>query len=282
LGDPVSAVPYSRSIFVGPDFSKTYGLRFISGGPFISGMNEEEVVIINESAVQAFGFDSPADAVDQQLVIGDQQRTIVGVVANFNWHSLKESHVPYVIGLTNMTMTPYISIRMNTSDMAMSLSQIESKFHSFYPDLPFDYFFAQEAFNNQYQAEVQFGKIFLSFSSLAIIIACVGLFALVSFSATLRVKEISVRKILGADVGQLALLLSGEYAVLISIATIIAIPIIWYSGVSWLGNYATRIPMGLDLFVIPLLIVTVLAGMTVGQKIYATAQSNPVNSLKKD
>ena len=281
-GQPESATPYTRSIFAGLGFSKTYGLKFIAGSAFREDMQEEEVVIINKSAVQAFGFDSPENAIQQKLVIGDQQKTIVGVVENFHWHSLKEDYAPYVIGLTNVGTNPYISVRMNMTDIAASLAQIESTFRSFFPDQPFDYFFADDAFNRQYQSEVQFGKIFFSFAALAIFIACAGLFALVSFSATLKVKEIGIRKVLGANVRHLIWLLSKEYLVLIFLAILVAIPAIWYWGSLWLSNYATRIQMGVDLFIIPLMVLIVIGALTVSRKTYTASQANPVDSLRKE
>lgn len=280
-GQPESATPYTRSIFAGMGFSETYGLKFLAGSPFNEDM-KEEVVIINESAVHAFGFDSPENAIQQSLVLGDRQRTVVGVVENFNWHSLKEPHVPYVISLTNVRQNPYISLKMSMSDIAGSLAQVESKFRAFYPDQPFEYFFADDAFNRQYQSEMQFGKIFFSFAALAIFIACTGLFALVSFSTTLRVKEIGIRKVLGADVRHLVLLLSKEYAALIFLAILVAIPMIWYWGSLWLSNYATRIHVGVDLFVTPALILIIIAALTVSQKTFTTAQANPVDSLRKE
>lgn len=278
---PASAIPYSRSIFANRDFLDTYGLKIISGATF-NGDAKVEQVIINQAAIKAFGFESPEDAINQTLMIGDNQRVIVGVVEDFDWHSLKEHEVPYVIDRTDVTMTPYFSIRIITSDFAGTLAQIESKFHSFYPGQPFEYFFADESFNRQYQSEVQFGKVFFSFSSLAIIIACVGLFALVSFSANLRIKEISIRKILGAEVRSLAMLLSGEYAMLISVAMLVAAPVIWYWSDVWLSGYATQVPIGVDLFVIPLIIVIAIATLTVGGKIYTTVQQNPVDCLRKE
>jgi putative ABC transport system permease protein len=282
LGQPESATPYTRSIFAGLGFSETYGLKFITGTPFTEDMREEEVVIINESALHAFGFASPENAIQQKLVTGNKQRTIVGVVENFNWHSLKEPHVPYVISLTNVRQNPYLSIKMSMSDITESLAQVESTFRSFYADQPFEYFFADDTFNRQYQSEVQFGKIFFSFAALAIFIACAGLFALVSFSATLRVKEIGIRKVLGADVRHLILLLSREYIVLISLAILIAIPMVWYWGSLWLSNYATRIHISIDLFVIPVMILITIAALTVSQKTFTTARANPVDSLRKE
>lgn len=282
FGQTENNIPYTRSIFAGLGFSETYGLKFMAGSPFTEDMQEDEVVIINASAIHAFGFDSPENAIQQKLVIGNEERTIIGVVENFNWHSLKEPHVPYVIGLTDVRQNPYLSVRMSTSDITRSLVQVESTFRSFYPDQPFEYFFADDAFNRQYQSEVQFGKVFFSFAALAIFIACAGLFALVSFSATLRVKEIGIRKVLGADVRHLVLLLSREYIIPISLATLIALPAIWYWGSLWLSNYATRIQIGVDLFVIPVIILVVIAGLTVSQKTLTTARGNPVDSLRKE
>ena len=282
FGQSENDIPYTRSIFAGLGFSETYGLKFIAGSSFTEDMKEEEVVIINASALHAFGFDSPENAIQQKLVIGNEQKTIVGVVDNFNWHSLKEPHVPYVIGLTDVRQNPYLSVKVSMSDITESLAQVESTFRSFYPDQPFEYFFADDTFNRQYQSEIQFGKIFFSFATLAILIACVGLFALVSFSATLRVKEIGIRKVLGADVRHLVLLLSREYLVPISLATLVAIPAIWYWGGLWLSNYATRIHIGVDLFIIPVLILIVISTLTVSQKTYTTARANPVDSLKKE
>jgi putative ABC transport system permease protein len=282
LGQPEGATPYTRSIFAGEGFSETYGLKFIAGGPFTEDMKEEAVLLINESAIEVFGFESAERAIQQKLVIGDQQRTIVGVVENFDWHSRKEPHLPYVISLTNERQAPYISVRMNTRDIAESLAQVKSAFNSSYPDQPFDYFFADDAFNRQYQSEIQFGKVFFSFSSLAILIACAGLFALVSFSATARIKEIGIRKVLGADIRQLVALLSREYIVLISLAALVAFPMIWYWGSLWLSNYATRIHIGIDLFVIPVMILIIIAGLTVSHKTVAAALANPVDSLRTE
>jgi putative ABC transport system permease protein len=281
-GQPESATPYTRSIFAGLGFSKTYGLKIIAGSPFTEDMQEEEVVIINESAIHAFGFDSPENAIQQKLVIGNRQRTIVGVVKNFHWHSLKESHLPYVIGLTNVRLNPYISVRMNMSDIGRSLAQVESKFRSFYPDQPFEYFFAGEAFNRQYQSEVQFGKIFFSFAALAIFIACIGLFALVSYSATLKIKEIGIRKVMGASTSSLMIMLSREYFILLLIANVLAIPAILYGGSNWLDSYAFRTDMGMGLFLIPGLILIVISLLTVSYRTYVTARVNPVESLRSE
>jgi putative ABC transport system permease protein len=171
---------------------------------------------------------------------------------------------------------------MNTTNIHDQLAHIEAAFRSFYPDQPFDYFFANDAFNRQYQSEVQFGKIFFSFTTLAVLIACIGLFALASYSTALRVKEFGIRKVLGASTTNLMLLLSREYFVLISIAVILSVPAIFYWANLWLGNYALRIDIGMDLFLIPALILIFVSLLTISHRTYSTAKTNPTESLRKD
>jgi putative ABC transport system permease protein len=276
-----NSTPYTRSISAGLYFPETYGLKFIAGNTFTED-GQEGKAIINEASLRAFGFKSPENAIHQKLFIGDKQITIVGVVENFDWHSVKESHTPYVIELSDLRSHPYISVRMNTTNIPEQLAHLEAAFHSFFPDQPFDYFFADEAFNRQYQSEVQFGKIFSSFTTLAVFIACIGLFALASYSATLRVKEFGIRKILGASTGNLMMLLSREYLALISISIILSIPAILYLAKIWLENYALRIDIGIDLFIIPALILVFVSFLTVSHRTYSTAKTNPAESLRKE
>jgi putative ABC transport system permease protein len=276
---PGNSAPYTRSISASLYFPETYGLKFIAGNTFTED-GQEGKAIINEASLRAFGFASPQNAIQQKLLIGDKQVTIVGVVENFDWHSLKELHTPYVIELSDLRSHPYISVRMNMANIPEQIAHIEATFHSFFPDQPFDYYFADDAFNRQYQSEVQFGKIFFSFTTLAVFIACIGLFALAAYSATLRVKEFGIRKVLGASTGNLVMLLSRELLVLISIAIILSIPVIFYCAKMWLENYALRIDIGIDLFTIPALVLVFVSFLTVSHRTYVTARTNPVESLR--
>ena len=276
-----NSTPYTRSIFAGLYFPETYGLKFIAGNTFTEDRQEGEA-IINEASLRAFGFESPENAIHQKLFTGDRQITIVGVVENFDWHSLKESYTPYVIEVINLRSHPYISVRMNMNNIPEQLAHIEAAFHSFFPDQPFDYFFADDAFNRLYQSEVQFGKIFFSFTTLAVFIACIGLFALASYSAALRVKEFGIRKVLGASTNNLMMLLSREHLALISIAVILSIPAILYWAKMWLENYALRIEIGIDLFIIPALVLVFVSFLAVSHRTYSTAKTNPAESLRKE
>lgn len=281
-GVPASEAPYTRSIFAGQDFVRTYELELLAGRAFAPTMMADEVVIINAMACEAFGFGSPAEAIQQQLAVGKTQRTIVGVIDNFHWHSFKEAHTPYVISLGSVSMHPFISIRMDMSNLTSSLPHIQSTFQSFYPDQPFDYFFADEAFNRLYQSEVQFGNIFFFFALLAVFIACIGLFAMVSYSASLRIREIGIRKILGADTLKLMALLVKDYLVLLGIAILLSIPLVWYGGGQWLAAYAHRITLGIDLFLLPALILTGISLLTVSYRTYRSAKMNPAMAIRRE
>ncbi len=282
LGQSPSDIPHTRGFFASLDFDKTYSLQMMAGQGFTKDMMDHEAVIINEAAVQAFGFSTPEDALSQKLKIGSRARTIVGVVKNFHWHSLAEDHKPYVIDLYEKNAHPYLSIRVNTSNLKETLQYVESTFQTHFPANPFEYFFASESFNRQYSAEQQFGKLFLSFSALAIFIGCIGLFALVSYAANMKVKEIGIRKVLGASIKSIVLLVSKEYFKLIVLATVLATPLIWIAGKSWLDNYAYHVSLGLDIFFVPIIILVLIAILTVSHRTISSATANPVDSLRDE
>lgn len=274
----------SRGFYTTLNFENTYDLEFIAGGPFTKNMPDEKSLIINEAALSAFGFKSAEDAINQKLKgeNGDRLETIVGVVRNFHWHSLHEGHTPYVIELYENRLTENISIKLSTNDLSQTLKHVEASFQSFFPGNPFDYYFANAAFDKEYQAEDQFSTIFLCFTLLAIFIACVGLLALVSHSFSLRIKEIGIRKVLGAGAPRLMLLLSKEYLRLILIAIMLTAPLIWYVGSSWLENYSYRINMSVDLFIYPAIILFLITVITVIRRTFLASRANPVDSLRMD
>jgi putative ABC transport system permease protein len=281
LGEPASAAPYGRGIYVGLDFPETYGFEFIAGSSFTPDMSDEEFVIINEEAVRAYGLGSPENAIQEQLIGEEGVYRIIGVVKNFHWHSLRDAHTPYLFFFEGDAHS-YISFKINLSNIPESLAHIETTYRSFFPNNPFDYFFLENEFNQQYQSDMQFGNLFFAFTILAIFIACIGLFALVSYSATLRIKEIGIRKVFGASVGNLMILLSREYMILLCIAIALAVPAIIIGGKAWLENYAYKVGMGVDLFLIPGLILVIISFLTVSYRTYATARANPAESLRTE
>lgn len=283
LGTPRESYTKGYVVFTDAHFAATYDLEFVSGTGYSPDMTSyEDGLIINESAVEAFGLGSPNQALQEKLIvsIGDTL-PVLAVVKDFHWQSLRDNHYPMVFALHQFDNAVF-SVKLNTSDFSESIAHIQSVYYQSFPNDPFIYYFLDEAFNRQYQADLQFGSLFAAFSGLAIFIACLGLFALVSFSATLRVKEIGIRKVLGAGMAHLMGLLSKEYLLLLLLANALALPAVWYWGSDWLDNYAFKIDMGIDMFLFPFLILLVISILTVSYQTFAAANANPVDSLRSE
>lgn len=281
VGEPESAKKASYAVIVDTSFTDAYDIEFLARKEFPNEIVPYRWLIINEEAVDVFGLGSPQEAIGEKLLVFGDTSEILGVVQNVHWSSLKDAHRPILFSLDN-EYGAYFSIKTNLSDIPETIAHIEAAYKSVFPNDPFYYFFLDDSFNQQYQADLQFGNLFSAFSALAIFIACIGLFALVSFSATLRTKEIGIRKVLGATVSNLMVLLSREYLLLLLVASIIAVPVIILGGKAWLDNYAYKVGMDAGLFLIPALVLFVIALLTVSYRTYTAARANPVESLKTE
>ncbi|MEP1780971.1 ABC transporter permease [Reichenbachiella sp.] len=268
-------------VFVDHYFTDTYQLELLAGSPFLEEGSFRSGVLINEAALNAYDIKSADDAIEEKLVLNGDTLKILGVVKNYPWASLKEKHEPFILGLYGSAMT-YFSLRINPANIQKTLAHVEQVYRQIFPGNPYSYFFLDESFNRQYQADLRFGNLFAAFSGLAIFIACLGLFALVSFSATLRMKEIGIRKVLGAGIGHLMGLLSKEYMILLLIANVVSVPITYYIGSSWLDNYAFRTELSIEFFLIPGIILLAISLLTVSYQTFATAKANPVDALRSE
>ena len=194
--------------------------------------------------------------------------------------SAKIKVAPIVFPL-NETSSDFFTLSLSSSEnYQQSLSKIEETFSSFFPKDPYDYFFIDEFFNRQYVNERTFSKVFTLFAIFGIIVACLGLFGLSSFTALQRNKEIGIRKALGASIQGIVVLLSKEFIILIIISNVIAWPIIYWVMEQWLNNFAARIKMPIWAFIMAGMIVLITALITVGYKTLRTAKSNPVKALR--
>jgi putative ABC transport system permease protein len=171
---------------------------------------------------------------------------------------------------------------MGTTDVADNIEAVKTVWSKFFPGNVFEYFFLDEHFNEQYKADQRFGSVFGLFTSLAVLVACMGLFGLASFTTLQRTKEIGIRKVLGASVISILKLLYREFAVLILVAFGIAIPIAWYFLTNWLQSYAFRININWISFVLPFIIIALIALITVSFQSLKAAMANPVKSLKAE
>ena len=281
VGEPESAKKAGYAVIVDTSFTDAYDIEFLAKKEFPHKIVPYQWLVINEEAIDVFELGSPEAAIGEKLLVFGDTSEILGVVRNIHWSSLKDAYQPILFSLDN-EYGAYFSIKMNLSDISETIVHIESAYKSTFPDDPFSYFFLDDSFNQQYQADLQFGNLFSAFSALAIFIACIGLFALVSFSATLRVKEIGIRKVLGASMSNLMMLLSREYLVLLLISIVIAAPLVLVGGKAWLDNYAYKVSMGVGLFLIPALMLFVVALLTVSYRTYTAARANPVEALKTE
>ena len=238
-------------------------------------------MILNESAAKLFGYHSPQDAVGRNFDQWGRKGKIIGVMKDFHFRSLQEEIKPL-----SMRIEPngcnLITIKVSASHLPATISAIEKKWNTMVPARPFSYYFLDEFFDRQYRSEQRFGKLFLNFAVLAIIISCLGLLGLASYSTMQRTREIGIRKVLGASVPNIVNLLTKDFLKLVVIAIIIASPIAWFVMHSWLQDFAYRIPIAWWVFAVAALSAAFIAVFTVSFQAIKAAVSNPVNSLRTE
>ncbi len=269
-------------VWVDPDFIETYGITVISGRAFNPEIKSDmESVLINEAALTAFGLGDAENALKERILLGDDTTAILGVLKNYHWNSLKTEHTPFLFKADTISGRSY-SIHISSANMNETIKKIESQYKEAFPGNPFDYYFLDDFFDRQYKDDQQFAKIFSLFAILAIVIACLGLWGLASFTTTQKLKEIGIRKVLGASVSSILSLLSWQFLKLVLIASVIALPLTWYGLDTWLGNFAFRIGLQWDLFVVPVIILIIIALGTVSLQILRGANTNPAKILRSE
>lgn len=279
-GDPVERNKSGSVTWVDADFIDTYGMTLIAGRSWNPDVaSDMERLLVNEAAVTQFGLGSPEEALDKRIVLGNDTVGILGVLRNFNWNSPKVAHQPILLAPA-LISRGHFSVKVRTANMQEAIARIETLYDEAFPGNPFDYYFLDEYFDTQYRDDKQFGQIFGLFSILAIIIACLGLWGLASFTTTQKSREISIRKVLGATTTSIVGLLSMQFLVLVLIAAVIAFPLTWYGMDSWLDSFASRIAITWDMFVLPAVVLGFLALVTVSVQIVRGAQANPAEVLR--
>jgi len=261
------------------DFIDAYELPLLAGSNFTPGTGDMSEALVNRAAVKRYGYNEPEDIIGKYIYISRDTMRVAGVVENFNQMSLKTNIIPLAFPLVTYREGFY-SMKVSASNVQSTIRQIKQKWDEIFPGNPYDYFFLDDHFNTQYLKDIQFGRVFGIFSGLAIFIACLGLFALASFSAIQRTKEIGVRKVLGASVNSIVKLLSKDFLKLVVIGIIIAIPVTYFIMNSWLQSFAYRITIGWWIFLLSSLIVTFIAAITISYQTIKTAISNPADALK--
>lgn len=278
------------NIFVSGDFQETLDLELVDGRFFNKKLaSDTATVVINEAAAKWLGWDPVTGG---KVSRGDgRDFRIIGVVRDFHYTSLKQTILPMIIrNISDQGWIDepnewwggnYFSVKVN-GNYQKTVSDIEETWSRIVPDEPFDYTFLDDSFASLYEEEERFGKLFTASSGLAIIIACLGLFALAAFTLERRFKEIAIRKVLGATVQSLSVLILSDFTKLVAIGAVIAIPAGYFLMSSWLSNFAYQLSISPLYLIAPAVIVAVIAWLTVGFQSVKTALGNPVKALRSE
>ncbi|MEM8939367.1 MAG: ABC transporter permease [Bacteroidota bacterium] len=267
-------------VSVGYDYFDAYQIDIVSGRNYDRLLTTDTAnLLINEAAVASLGINSPQEAIGQKVKYGGNNRTIIGVVSNYHQLSLKNNINPLIFPLDESS-ADFITAKLNASDYQAIYEDIKASYHNFFPGAPFETFFLDEFYNRQYVNENHFSRTFTLFALFAIFVACLGLFGLTSFSALQRTKEIGIRKVLGAGVSQIVIILSKEFLILVGVANVIAWPLIYLIMNNWLDNFTSRIAIGIPVFIVSAMLVLIIAIIAVGYKTLTISRTNPVNALR--
>lgn len=271
-------------IVVDDEFMDFFEIELLAGRSFSPEISRDTIgVILNEVALYHLGFETPEEAIGEKLNANtDREDLIIGVVKSYHQASLKEELDPVLFFFNRRDWGDYYSIKLSSDDYARSMESIEAAWNKVYPDNPFDYFFLDEFFDRQYKADEQFNAVFIGFAGLAIFVACLGLFGLVSFTAEQARKEIGIRKVLGASARKLVLLLAKDYVKLILVAMVLSFPLSYYLMREWLNGFAYQTQIGVEIFVFGGMVISLIAFVTVSFRSFQAANGNPVNALRED
>ncbi len=266
------------------DFMPTYGVTVVAGRGFSRDFSTDtSAFLINEAAARILGFNSNEEVIGKDFGYGSRKGKIIGVFHDFHFESMHQKIVPLVLLVPRFSGNyGRISVKIAGANIPAAMSHIEKTWRKFLPNIPYEYTFLDENFSNLYKEEQRQRSIFTTFAGLAIFIACLGLFGLSAFAISQRIKEIGIRKVLGASIPTIVALLSKDFLKLVAIAAIIAFPVAWWAMNSWLRDFAYRIPVPWVVFIIAALLAALIALITISFQAIKAAVANPVNSLRTE
>lgn len=263
----------------------TLGMQIVRGRNFDLAQfpTDSTAILLNEAAVAALGVKDPLNLIlynhDDQFKLLTYH--VVGIVKDFNYNSMHDKIHPLLMVVNTFNWSS-MAVRFHTNDVFSLVQQVETKFHAAKQGLPFSYTFMDDDFDKLYHAEQRTGQIFISFAVFAILIACLGLFGLVTYAAEQRTKEIGIRKVLGARVSGIVSLLSREFTMLVGIAALIAFPVAWWAMYKWLETFAYRTEISWWIFLVAGAVALAIALLTVSIQTIRAALANPVKSLRSE
>lgn len=282
---------------VGSDQSKNYQIigidydyiplleaKIVAGRNFDRTFSDSASLLLNETAVRWMGFESPEGAVNQKVNYWDNIYTIAGVVKDYRQQSPKEAFEPHIYRFMphGRDVRGFFMIKFRSGNEAGILELAEKKYSEFFPDNPFDYFFLEDYYEQQYRDEKLLGTVFGVFALLAIIITCLGIFGLTSFLMLQKVKEISIRRVAGSNVASIIMLFSREFIRITAVSLIISVPVCYYWVSEWLKTFEVRMEIALWNFLLPFVIVLALTLVTIGFIVNKAASVNPADNLQSE
>lgn len=267
------------------DFTSTFGIPMIAGRYFSREYGTDTAsFVINESSAKALGWKNTSQAIGKDFKYGNQRGHIIGVINDFHFESMHQAIVPMIMVMFPPSRSYYnnLSIKVTGSNISSAISYLEKTWKKYFPESPVDYTFLDENFDRLYQSEQRQATLFTTFACIAIFIACLGLFGLSAFAISQRIKEIGIRKVLGADVSTIVSLLSKDFLKLVAISALLAFPVAWYFMDNWLQDFAYRINMPWWVFIIAGIVAALIALITISFQAIKAAIANPVKSLRTE
>jgi len=276
---PIEQTVIFSTITTTYDYTKTLGIKLLSGRDFSKDFADSASVVLNEAAVKRMGLKNP---VGEQLKWNGTPMTVIGVIPDIQMESPYRPISPLTI-IFNKGWVSYVDVRLNPQMSASkAISLVKPIFDKYNPAYPFEYKFADEEYAKKFNYEELVGNLAAIIAVLAVFISCLGLFGLASFTAEQRVKEIGVRKVLGASVFNLWKLLSKDFVILVLTACVIAIPVAYYGMNEWLKSYEHKISIGISVFVSVIAAAIAITLITVSFQAIKAALENPVKSLRTE
>lgn len=276
--NPENNIFFSR-LWVGYGLIETLEMEMVAGRAFSEDFGSHDQIIFNEAAIKIMGLKAPIGKI---IKIGTEEREVVGVVKDFHFESLYEEVKPVAVLLAPMEYAPKISVKIQVETEARTIGSIQKVYQKHNPGLVFDFKFMDDDYQRLYASEQRVSTLSNYFAGLAILISCLGLFGLAAFTTERRTKEIGIRKVLGATASKIVVLLSKDFAMLVGLSILIAIPVAWYVMSEWLQNFAYRIEITWSIFLLAGLITILIALATVSYQAIKAARLDPVNSLRSE
>lgn len=272
---PVVSVDY--------DFIQTYSMEIVAGRPFSKefGTDHLQAFILNEEAVKDLGWATPEDALDQPLQTLGKEGTVVGVIRNYHFDGLQQEMRPLILEVAAYKFTTF-SVRLASDNLVESLATLENTWDEIFPERVFEYNFLDDQLAQNYQRDQRFSQLVNLFCLLAILLSCLGLFGLSAYINHMRLREVSIRKVLGASMGQVFFSLSREFVRTLALAIVAALPVGYLLAREWLGGFAYRTDISWQPFVVSTVLIVIFVLLTIAHNTVRTANCNPAEVLKRE